>query len=286
MGLPGGLWLFLIVVVAVSVTLAVGSIWLANRTGVPEHGTGYNASLSPFLTTVSLVYGGALLGFTVVVAWEQFSSAEMNVTSESSTLATMYRQTVGMPAAEQGKMRELLRTYTTAVQDEWNPQSRDRAAETSRGGAITDMYRVLGTQSQPAAPNPLSGDFLGQLTVLTSQRNTRILDARPRIPGLLWTGLLFGGLVVLGLLGFIRMDSRRGHILLSSAVAILLGLLLFVVFWLDHPFGHQLGVTPAPSSTHYRCSTGGWIEAASRQTSGSSANRFLTSLYQPIDLIG
>ncbi len=243
MGLPG-LWLFLIVVVAVSIALAVGSIWLANHTGVPEHGTGYNASLSPFLTTVSLVYG-ALLGFTVVVAWEQFSSAEMNVTSESSTLATMYRQTVGMPAAEQGKIRQLLRTYATAVPDEWDPHTRTGAASTARG-AITDMYRVLGTQGQPETANPLRGDFLGQLTVLTSQRNTRILDARPRIPGLLWTGLLFGGLVVLALLGFIRMDSRRGHVLLSSAVAILLGLLLFVVFWLDHPFGHQLGVTPAP----------------------------------------
>lgn len=243
LGLPG-LWLFLIVVVAVSTGLALGSIWLANRTGVPEHGTGYNASLSPFVTTVSLVYG-ALLGFTVVVAWEQFSSAEVNVTSESSTVATMYRQTVGMPTADQDKMRQLLRSYTNAVQDEWNPQKRDRAADTARG-AITDMYRVLGTQGQPAAANPLTGEFLGQLTVLTSQRNTRILDARPRIPGLLWTGLLFGGLVVLALLGFIRMESRRGHIVLSTAVAILLGLLLFIVYWLDHPFGYQLGVTPTP----------------------------------------
>lgn len=243
MGLPG-LWLFLVIVVAISIGLALGSIWLARRSGVPEHGSGYNSSLSPFLTTVGLVYG-ALLGFTVVVAWEQFSSAEVNVTSESSTLATMYRQTVGMPPAEQSKMRQLLRTYTTAVQNEWDPQQRNGAAETARG-AITDMYRVLGNQGQPAASNPLIGDFLGQLTVLTSQRNTRILDARPRIPGLLWTGLLFGGLVVLALLGFTRMDSRRGHIILSSAVAILLGLLLFIVFWLDHPFGHQLGVTPAP----------------------------------------
>jgi hypothetical protein len=243
MGLPG-LWLFLFLVVAVSIGLAVGSIWLANRTGVPEHGAGYNSSLSSFLTTVSLVYG-ALLGFTVVVAWEQFSSAEMNVTSESSTLATMYRQTVGMPATEQGQVRQLLRTYTTAVLNEWDPQTRTRAAATARG-AITDMYRVVGTQGRQEAANPLSGEFLGQLTVLTSQRNTRILDARPRIPGLLWTGLLFGGLVVLAQLGFIRMDSKRGHILLSSAVAILLGLLLFIVFWLDHPFGHQLGVTPAP----------------------------------------
>lgn len=31
---------------------------------------------------------------------------------------------------------------------------------------------------------------------------------------------------------------------LSSAIAILLGPLLFLIFWLDHPFGRQLGVTP------------------------------------------
>jgi hypothetical protein len=32
--------------------------------------------------------------------------------------------------------------------------------------------------------------------------------------------------------------------ILSSAIAVLLGLLLFLIFWLDHPFGRQLGVTP------------------------------------------
>src|SRR4030081_3637785 len=95
MGLPG-LWLFLALVVAASVFLAVGSVWLANkavhRPGAKEE----SGSLSPFVTTVGLVYG-ALLGFTVVVAWEQFSSAEANVTNEASTLTTMYRQTVGLP---------------------------------------------------------------------------------------------------------------------------------------------------------------------------------------------
>jgi hypothetical protein len=58
--------------------------------------------------------------------------------------------------------------------------------------------------------------------------------------------LLFGGLALLSVLGFVRLGSNRGQVVMSSTVAILLGLLLFVVFWLDHPFGHQLGVTPAP----------------------------------------
>jgi hypothetical protein len=98
----------LALVVAVSVLLAIGSVWLTNKTVYQPGNKEQSSSVSPFLTTVALVYG-ALLGFTVVVAWEQFSSAEINVTNESSTLATMYRQTVSMPAPEQTKMRELLR---------------------------------------------------------------------------------------------------------------------------------------------------------------------------------
>jgi hypothetical protein len=120
MGLPG-LWLFLALVVTGSVLVAVSSVWLAHKTIHRPGAKDETGSLSPFLTTVALVYG-ALVGFTVVVAWEQFSSAETNVTNESSTLATMYRQTISLPAPEQATMRELLRNYTAAVQGEWDSQ--------------------------------------------------------------------------------------------------------------------------------------------------------------------
>jgi hypothetical protein len=108
------------------------------------------------------------------------------------------------------------------------------------------MYRVLGSEQSSVGTSPISQKFLDQLTTLASQRNQRIVDAKPRIPGLLWTGLLFGGVVLLGLGGFMRLGSVRAHLGLLSAVAVLLGLLLFIVFWLDHPFGNELGVTSEP----------------------------------------
>jgi Protein of unknown function (DUF4239) len=123
------------------------------------------------------------LGFTVVVAWEHVSSAEANVTNESSTLATMYWQTVSLPAPEHTTRRELLHNYTTAVQAEWDNQGSDAASNTARA-AITDMYRVLGKQQPPiVASNPINAEIRDQLNVLTSQRNTRVLDAKPPIPG-------------------------------------------------------------------------------------------------------
>ena len=93
-----GLWLLLALALVASVLVAAGGMWLAEHTLTKPVSEGHNGALSPFMTCVGLVYG-ALLGFTIVVAWEQFSSAETNVSNEASTVITMYRQTVGMPAA-------------------------------------------------------------------------------------------------------------------------------------------------------------------------------------------
>lgn len=144
-------------------------------------------------------------------------------------------------------MRVLLRKYTGSVAGpEWESAIHEGIGTESARDALNDMYRILGNEKSDVASSPISQKFLDQLGTLASQRNQRILDAKPRIPGLLWTGLLFGGVVLLGLGGFMRLGSVRAHLLLLGAVAVLLGLLLFIVFWLDHPFGNYLGVTSEP----------------------------------------
>jgi hypothetical protein len=72
--------------------------------------------------------------------------------------------------------------------------------------------------------------LLGFVIVVASERNQRIVDAKPRIPGLLWTGPLFGGVVLLGLGGFMRLGRVRAHFGLLSTVAVLLGLLTSAPF--------------------------------------------------------
>ena len=109
-----GLWVTLALTLVVAIAVALGFLWLSKRTLGENVGPTHNPSLSPFLTVVGLVFG-ALLGFTVVVAWEQFSSAEANVAHEASTLTTMYRQTVAMPDPQRTQLRQQLRKYAEAV---------------------------------------------------------------------------------------------------------------------------------------------------------------------------
>ncbi len=236
--------LMLGLVVLAGIAIAVGSVLVADRVLGKSVGPQHNSTLSPFMTVVGLVFG-ALLGFTVVVSWEQFSSAAANVAHEASTLTTMYRQTVAMPEPERGQLREQLRKYAKAADgSDWEALDSSGESDDART-AITEMYRLLGAQPN-ASSNPVNGEFLSQLTVLANARNQCALDVEPRIPALLWAGLIFGGVVLVALTGFMRLDNRLGHVVLSSAVATLLGLLLYVIFWLDHPFGTQIGVTPEP----------------------------------------
>lgn len=66
-------------------------------------------------------------------------------------------------------------------------QSRQRRRKRHSTTAMTDMYRVLGAQQPPiVASNPINAEVRDQLNVLTSQRNTGVMEATPRIPGLLW----------------------------------------------------------------------------------------------------
>jgi hypothetical protein len=150
-----------------------------------------------------------------------------------------------MPQPEQAQIREQLRKYAEAVQGpEWGKQDFGRISNTARA-AITGMYRVVGSQQSSTASHPINQDFLGQLTVLASDRSKRILNAKPRIPPLLWCSLIFGGLVLITLTGFLRLTSNQAHMVLTGAVAVLLALLLYLIFVLDHPFG-PMGVTSQP----------------------------------------
>lgn len=238
-----GAWLLLAVAIIGGVAVSVAAVLLASRVVARDTRPEHNSILSPFLTVVALIFG-ALLGFTVVVGWQQYLSAESNVAREASTLQTMYRQTVAMPQPEQAQLREQLRKYAAAMQGpEWGKNEFGNISNDGRA-ALAAMFRIAGPEMSGAA-GPINQQFVSQLTELSSIRGARFLDAEPRIPPLLWCALIFGGLVLITLTSFMRLADNRAHIILVAAVTVLLVLLLYLIFVLDHPFG-PMGVTPEP----------------------------------------
>ncbi|HZC53994.1 MAG TPA: hypothetical protein VE441_16070, partial [Mycobacterium sp.] len=152
MGVPP-LWLILVCVVASAIVLAVGSVWFGARV-LSGEGKLHDPGMSPFVAIVGLVYG-ALLGFTVVVTWQQFSATQVIVANEASALTTLYRQTVAMPEPERPHIQQLLRQYATAVAGSDSNKQADGARDSARA-AITQMYRLAGSQSSGVASSAIN----------------------------------------------------------------------------------------------------------------------------------
>jgi len=149
---------------------------------------------------------------------------------------------VAMPEPERTEIQKLVRKYASAVAGpEWNKQANDGAR-----AAITRMYRTIGRQQANVAAKPINQQFLDQLSTLASDRNERIVGTKPRIPPLMWAGLIFGAVVLVAFTGLLRLGSTVGHVIVSSTVAVLLGLLLCVVFQLDHSYATDQRITSGP----------------------------------------
>jgi hypothetical protein len=108
------------------------------------------------------------------------------------------------------------------------------------------MYRVVGQQTSGTSSKPIESEFVSQLSVLASDRNERITGTKPKMPGLLWVILISGAIVLISLIAFLRMTSVVGHVIVSCAIATLLGLLLSTVFAFDYSFASDKQFVAGP----------------------------------------
>jgi hypothetical protein len=205
---------------------------------------GHNDVLVPLFLTTGTLYA-VLLGFLVIAVWENSDAAKNNAAEEASTLATLYRQTSGMPSAEQREMRGLLREYTEAVVgDEWKIQAATAGASPRARKAIADLYRAFRTIPREDASSSISVEFLQTLRVVAADRNRRTLQAGEKLSPVMWFVLLLGGAIVVSMSFILYMEATWPHVLASGLMAALIGAMLFITLLLSSPFSGPLALRP------------------------------------------
>ena len=86
------LWLLLVVFVAAVVGLVLLLVWLIRRL-VPAVGEGFDAEVASQMLGVVAALFGLLLAFIIVIAYQNYSDAQSNVTGEADALAAIVRDT-------------------------------------------------------------------------------------------------------------------------------------------------------------------------------------------------
>jgi hypothetical protein len=247
------LWLsgFLIVgalVAASLVGLRATRRWLIPRFRFGhEHGHFGGAMVGSIMVLYGLV--AALISVDVVGTHGEVARA---VSLEASRIAAVYRDANGYPEPARSQLQGAIRDYLRHVIDKAWPMQQRGLTPPEGAETLAKVQAVLLT-FEPATEGQriLHAEALRAYNTMVEARRERVDAVLDRLPGVLWAVILIGAAISIYGSYFFQMDDEGLHGLFVSLLSILIGLIIFMTFAMDHPYRGQLGVDSKPYELIY-----------------------------------
>jgi hypothetical protein len=116
-------------------------------------------------------------------------------------------------------------------------------------GALRNLIAVFNGMEDKALPNrELYMESLRRLNSLAEYRRLRIFAGNDVVPPMMWLVMLVGGLIMVLYTYFFGVKNIQAQYIMTSALTIMISLILFLVYVLDHPFTGTAKVSAKPFS--------------------------------------
>ncbi len=205
---------------------------------------GENELVSYFLSGFGVFYGLAV-GLIAVATYQSYSDADSAVGKEATSLAALYIDVSGYPEPARSSYQEQLREYTRFVIEKTWPLHRVGKIQTGGTALIAklhgDLFRF---QPQTKAEEIIHAGTLSQFNVFIEARRLRLQHVTTGLPDVLWYIVAIGAALNLALLWMFSVDRLSVHLALSGVLAAFVGLMLFFIAAMDHPFRGEVSITP------------------------------------------
>ncbi len=235
-----------LIIVGGAIVLSIAGLLIVRRY-IPHHKLKvHNDVAGPIFSTLGVVYA-VLLGFAVIIVWQDFDKSSLNVQREANFLDDLYRDAECFPRDFKENVRTLTNDYAKVVMnEEWKTIAKGQASP--RAGEILRKLWALYSSYSPKTETEriFFGESVRKLNNLCELRTMRLLDSRNGIHPLLWFVLITGGITTIAFTFFFGSENLRAQLTMSVLLAILISLILFTILLLDFPFTGDISISSSP----------------------------------------
>lgn len=186
-----------------------------------------------------------ILGFSVVVLWEQFHDAEVVADREASQLSNLHLLAQGLPADQQVAFTLSLEKYCKLVIDEeWSLMDQGKPSPNAHAQLLEIWRQGRSLEPHTEWERLILGKLADTLTDLDDARRERLLAARSSLPAPLWFALIAGAVITIGFSYLFGLKNVIAHTVITMLLAATIGLGLFLIAALDRPFSGSLAISP------------------------------------------
>lgn len=192
------------------------------------------------------VFYGLLLGLLAVAAYQNFRDVENVVSSEASSLSALATDISAYPDPERKNLVWLLRDYTRdLIRIAW-PNQR-KGIVTKEGDYSMDALqeKLLRFEPMTAGQEIMHAETLKQYNHYIEKRQTRLLSVSTSIPKVMWIVVLVGAMMNITLVWLFDM-RLMSHLFLGGLLSCFLGMMIFLIASMDHPFRGDVSISPEP----------------------------------------
>ncbi len=234
-----------VLIIGLSIAISLFVLWLVRRLVTHDRLTPHN-EVSGFVYAVIGVIYAVILGFVVISVWEQYQDAESNSRQEADAVGDIYRIAEGLPGTARQQMQDTVVGYANAVIDiEWDAMHDGTAPSQEAVTQADALWNAFyGVEVSSPQDQEMFAAALAELDSLSEHRRERLEDATSGLLSIMWWVMIGGGLLTVLFPCLFGVENGLVHALIIGTLAASIGLLLFVVYDLNHPFSGDVHVQP------------------------------------------
>ena len=199
-----------------------------------------DSAKSPALAISGAIFGllGLLLAFTFSMSLNRFEVRRELVVHEANAIGTTYLRSGLLPESERFAVASLLRSYVDARLDFYNKRG-DRAQFKSVIDRTEKLQSELWSQAERAVQKDdrpvTTGLFVQSLNEVIDLHAERFAAMENHVPESVLLLLFLVAMMAAMLMGYGCGLAQRRHLLSTTIVALLIGLVIVVIMDLDRP---------------------------------------------------
>jgi Protein of unknown function (DUF4239) len=224
--------------------LALAGLELVQRL-VPAATRQRHNDVGGFIYAALGVIYAVLLALVLIAVWEEYELASETVEQEANAAADIFWLADRLPEPRGTHLQELVKSYAEeVVHREWPLMEQGQTPlmtqtrGTPAGWTIIDDIRqnIQNFEPRTKGEEQLYAEGLDQVDALADARRMRLVAAEEGVPGVMWSVLVFGGIAAVSFTYLFGLESTWAHRLMVGTLAAVIGLVLFTVGAMEHPF--------------------------------------------------
>ncbi len=199
-----------------------------------------------FLFLAIASFYALLLSFVIFVVWDQFNESHSNASKEGSSALGLYRDIKFYPdTIESKKIMTVYLDYVYNVLDEEFPNMSKMQTSIKTPEAFNSVYfRIERLNPKNSFQTQLVTEMFRHLNELSSYRGLRNSSIETEIPSPMWLPIILGAFITMFCAMLLDIEHARMHITINTLLGIFIGMFLFIIVLLDHPYTGSLSIKP------------------------------------------